>query len=96
MLTVPILSGAKSIGSAKNRTAIFSTTNTRKHATMVEKKSKNLAVQLIAKTVKPKKKKQFLFSFFYIVESHFKEIFLYIGSVWIQLIFVKTENTVVK
>ena len=55
MLTVPILSGAKSIGSAKNRIAIFSTTNIRKHATMVEKKSKNLAVQLIAKMVKPKK-----------------------------------------
>ena len=64
MLTVPILSGAKSIGSAKNRTAIFSTTNTRKHATMMEKKSKNLAVQLIAKMVKPKKKKTIFFFFF--------------------------------
>ena len=64
MLTVPILSGAKSIGSAKNRTTIFSTTNTRKHATMVEKKSKNLAVQLIAKMVKPKKKKTIFFFFF--------------------------------
>ena len=65
MLTVPILSGAKSIGSAKNRIAIFSTTNTRKHATVVERESKNLAVQLIAKMVKPKKKKNnffFLFS----------------------------------
>ena len=73
MLTVPILSGAKSIGSAKSHIAIFSTTNTRKHATMIERKSKNLAVELqcIAKMVKPKKKKNFL-SFFYIVESHFK------------------------
>ena len=60
MLTVPILSGAKSIGSAKNRIAIFSTTNTRKHATMVERESKNLVVRLqcIAKT---KKKNFFLF-----------------------------------
>ena len=64
MLTVPILSGAKSIGSAKNRIAIFSTTNTRKYATMVERKSKNLTVQLIAKMVKPKKKKTIFFFFF--------------------------------
>ena len=70
MLTVPILSGAKSIGSAKNRTAIFSTTNTRKHATMVEKKSKNLAVELqcIAKMVKNQKKKK-TFSFFFFLYS---------------------------
>ena len=63
MLTVPILSGAKSIGSAKKRIAIFSTTNTRKHATMVERESKNLAIplQCIAKT--KKKKKKFFFSF---------------------------------
>ena len=66
MLTVPILSGAKSIGSAKNRIAIFSTTNTRKHATMVERKSKNLTVQLIAKMVKQKKKKKTIFFFFFL------------------------------
>ena len=70
MLTVPILSGAKSIGSAKSRIAIFSTTNTRKHATMVERKSKNLAVELqcIAKMVKNQKKKK-TFSFFFFLYS---------------------------